>query len=104
MARYLPQGSDAKGGSPRSPAPAPGQSSATADRLAQLESSLDDVRQKSFSAIEKMIESNMREIERVHVTLENRRASEVGTLVRVDELNELKDSIEQIARKWADKR
>lgn len=49
-----------------------------------------------------MIESNRREIERVHGFLENRGASEVGTYARVDEVNELRARLEQVTRERAD--
>lgn len=63
MGRNIPQGSGAKGRTPRSPAPAPGPSSATGQRLTQLDDGLNEVRRTSVPVLGDKIESNSMEIE-----------------------------------------
>jgi len=82
MARNTGQGSSSRGGAPRSPAPAPEPSSTSAERLARLESLLDDVRQTVGNRIENL----GREIAGL------RRAQE-QEYVRVDEFNEFRRNL-----------
>lgn len=70
---------------------------ATVDRLAQLESTLTEVRQHSFPVSSDIIESTRAEIEELRKTVEYRRVED-GTYDRVEELNDLRRMLEQNER------
>ena len=88
MARNTAQGSSARGGAPRSPAPAP-EPSTSEERLARLEGALDDVRQK----MSERIESLGREIAGLRRAQELRETQGYG---RADEFEELRRSFKQL--------
>lgn len=100
MAWNPAQGSGIESGAPRSAAPAPGPLSATADRLTQLESGFDEVRQHNFPVLSDIIESTRAEVEELRKTVEYRR-NEVGAYARVEELNELRRMLNQHVRQCA---
>ena len=89
MARNTSQGQSARGGAPRSPAPEP--SSSSSERLARLESQIDDVRQE----LSDRIESLGREIAGLKRAQEIR---ETQGYVRKDRFEELRRSFEQLTR------
>lgn len=95
MARNPSQGSGAKSGAPRSPAPGP--SSASSDRLTQLERKLDEVRGSNIPVLSDRIESIRAKVEGLRKIIEYR-MNEVGKYARVDELNDLCRMIEQHVR------